>query len=160
MNTIAMKQRIITLAALTAAFGAGAAATHFFSYQAAAASPALRTQVIDLATLSPGDLPPPEPGPNAQLRTRAYVDEPGAVVRVQIGTVPKHYHVASNEIQYVVAGTGTEWLGSKRVPLRPGLMLIIPKGVVHGGLTETRGRLKMIVVKTPPQSPSDNHRVP
>jgi hypothetical protein len=39
-------------------------------------------------------------------------------------------------------------------------MLIIPKGVAHGGLVETRGRLKIIAFKTPPQAPTDNHPIP
>jgi mannose-6-phosphate isomerase-like protein (cupin superfamily) len=116
--------------------------------------------VIDLAALTPADLPKPEPGANSRLRTTELVDEPGAVIRVQIGTVPKHYHQDANEIRYVVGGYGTEWLGNKRISLKPGLMLIIPKTVVHGGLVETRGRLKMIAIKTPPQAPTDNHRVP
>jgi mannose-6-phosphate isomerase-like protein (cupin superfamily) len=120
----------------------------------------LKAQVIDVNALTPADFPTPEPGPNSHLYTKAYVDEPGAVVRIQIGTVPKHYHIASNEIQYVVAGTGTEWLGSKRVALKPGLMLIIPKGVAHGGLVEMSGHLKMIIIKTPPQRPTDNHPLP
>jgi len=94
------------------------------------------------------------------LRTKAYVDEPGAVIRVQIGTVPKHTPVNANEMQYVVDGVGTEWLGDKRIALKPGIMLIIPKGVPHGGLVETRGKLKIIAFKTPPQEPTDNRPIP
>ena len=120
----------------------------------------LTTQVVDLASMTAADLPSPGPGENPNLRTRAYVDEPGAVIRVQIGTVPKHYHVDANEMQYVVDGIGTEWLGDKQIALKPGMMLIIPKGVIHGGLIEKQGHLKVIAFKTPPQAPTDNHPVP
>lgn len=63
-------------------------------------------------------------------------------------------------MQYVVDGVGTEWLGDKQIALKPGIMLIIPKGVPHGGLVETRGKLKIIAFKTPPQEPTDNHPSP
>jgi mannose-6-phosphate isomerase-like protein (cupin superfamily) len=127
---------------------------------ARAAPTALTTQVIDLGAMTAADLPTPGPGENPNLRTKALVDEEGAVIRIQIGTVPKHYHVDANEMQYVIDGVGTEWLGDKQIALKPGIMLIIPKGVPHGGLVETRGRLKIIAFKTPPQAPTDNHPVP
>src|SRR5262249_28740129 len=100
------------------------------------------------------------PGPNSHLRTRAFADEPGAVVRIQVGTVPKHYHVASNEIQYVIDGVGSEWLGSRRLALGPGILFIPPKGTIYGGASVSRGPLKILVIKTPLQTPDDNHRVP
>ncbi len=143
--------------ALCAAFVAGLLVMHFGTAVRAEPSP-LTAQAIDVGAMTEADLPTPEPS-NPNLRTRAYVDEPGAVIRIQIGTVPKHYHVNSNEVQYVVDGSGTEWLGDKQVTLKPGIMLVIPKGVAHGGLVETRGRLKIIAFKTPPQDPADNHRL-
>jgi mannose-6-phosphate isomerase-like protein (cupin superfamily) len=48
-------------------------------------------------------------------------DEDGAVIRIQIGTVPKHCHVDANEMQYVIDGMGTEWLGDKQIALKPAL---------------------------------------
>jgi mannose-6-phosphate isomerase-like protein (cupin superfamily) len=110
--------------------------------------------------MTAADLPMPGPGENPNLRTKALVDEEGAVIRIQIGTVPKHYHVDANEMQYVIDGVGTEWLGNKQIALKPGIKLIIPKGVTHGGLVETRGNLKIIAFKTPPQAPTDNHPIP
>ena len=38
------------------------------------------------------------------------------------------------KIQYVVDGTGTEWLGDKQVALKPGIMLLIPHDTPHGGI--------------------------
>jgi quercetin dioxygenase-like cupin family protein len=82
----------------------------------------------------------------------------GATVQVQIGTVPKHYHSDANEIQVVMSGSGTEWLGDKQVALKPGTMLIIPAGTPHGGTTDSN--LKIVAIKTPPQASTDFHPTP
>ena len=151
-------RRLRRFAALSGAFAGGALLVHLGGPAHADGLP-LTTQVIDVGAMTASDPPTPEPS-NPNLRTKAYVDEPGAVIRIQIGTVPKHYHKDANEVQYVVDGTGTEWLGDKQIALKPGLMLIIPKGVPHGGLVEKHGHLKIIAFKTPPQEPTDNHRLP
>ena len=55
-------------------------------------------------------------------------------------------------------GGGTEWLGDKQVPLRPGELLIIPAGTPHGGTTDPN--LAILSFKTPPQAPTDIHPIP
>jgi len=123
----------------------------------AAAAP-LQPQVIDLAAVTPSNLPPASPTtPNLQSKTLVVTD--GATVAVQMGTVFKHYHADANEIQVVLGGSGTEWFGDKQVALAPGTMLIIPKGTPHGGLTNAGG-LKLLSIKTPPQDPTDTHPLP
>jgi mannose-6-phosphate isomerase-like protein (cupin superfamily) len=124
-----------------------------------AATLPMSPQILDLGALTANDLPPPA-GANAAIRSKVLVAQDSATVGVQIGTTPKHYHADANEIQYVVDGTGTEWLGDKQVALKPGIMLIIPKGTIHGGLTETTGHMKIIAIKTPPQAADDTHPVP
>jgi mannose-6-phosphate isomerase-like protein (cupin superfamily) len=84
----------------------------------------------------------------------------GATLQVQMGPTPKHFHALANEIQYVVEGSGTEWLGDRQVALKPGDLLIIPKGTPHGSLTDTSGTLKLIAMKTPPQAADDFHVMP
>ena len=79
---------------------------------------------------------------------------------MQIGVVVKHYHADANEVQYIIDGTGTEWLGDRQVALKPGVMLIIPKGKPHGGTVETSGHVKYLSIKTPPQAPDDLHPLP
>lgn len=115
-------------------------------------------QVVDLSAMTYNDLPPVAPG--NPLHAKGLVSQDGATIGVQIGVTPKHYHADANEVQYVVDGTGTEWLGDKVVALKPGLMLIIPKGTPHGGIVETGGRVKLIAFKTPPQAPDDTHLLP
>jgi mannose-6-phosphate isomerase-like protein (cupin superfamily) len=58
-------------------------------------------------------------------------------------------------MQYILEGTGTIWLGDKEVQVKPGDLVIIPKGTAHGG-TKPDGRpFKTIAIKTPPQAPDD-----
>ncbi len=123
-----------------------------------AASAPLTSQVVDLTAVASDDLNPAGPGATFRSKTLATAD--GATVSVQIGTVKKHYHADANEIQYVVEGTGTEYLGERVVDLRPGVLLIVPKGVPHAGSIETSGHLKLLVVKTPPQAGDDTHLLP
>jgi len=75
---------------------------------------------------------------------------------VQAGNVPKHMHPNANEMQYILEGTGTIWLGDKEVKVKPGDLVIIPKGTAHGG-TKPDGStaIKAIAIKTPPQAPDD-----
>jgi mannose-6-phosphate isomerase-like protein (cupin superfamily) len=140
------------------AFAAGLGAARLAEPARAAPAP-LQPAVIDLGAIAPDDLPKPTTAsPNLRSKPLAVAD--GATAQVQIGTVAKHYHADANEIQYVVEGTGSEWLGDKQYPLKPGLLLVIPKGTPHGGTTEASGHLKILAVKTPPQDPADVHPVP
>lgn len=142
--------------ALFVAFAAGVAAGHVSPAHAAVIP--MTPQLIDVGGLGPEDLPTPAPG--ARYRTKTLVAQDGATVAVQIGVVAKHYHADTNEVQYVIDGSGTEWLGDKQVVLRPGIMVVIPKGTPHGGSTETSGHLKYLSIKTPPQGPDDQHPLP
>ncbi len=153
----AMTHIAIRTAAIAAlAFGAGLAVAHV-PQTASAAMPPLQPAVIDLAAITPADLPPPSAAsPNLRAKTLAVAD--GATAAIQIGTVIKHYHADANEIQYVISGSGTEWLGDKQIPLHAGMLLIIPMGTPHAGTTDAN--LKILAIKTPPQAPTDVHPVP
>jgi mannose-6-phosphate isomerase-like protein (cupin superfamily) len=152
-----MKQIATVTTALAVAFGAGFGAAHL-SAPAAAASAPLTAQAIDLAAITTADLKPT--GPGSPVSAKGLVAQDGMTLGVQIGPAPKHFHADANEFQYVIDGTGTEWLGDKQVALKPGMLLIIPKGTTHGGSVETTGHLKLIAIKTPPQAPDDTHPVP
>ena len=138
------------------AFGAGLAVAHAPQPARAAAAP-LQPAIIDLAAMAPSDLPTPTAA-SPNLRSKLLAAADGATVQVQIGTVIKHYHADANEIQIVLAGSGTEWLGDKQVALKPGMMLVIPAGTPHAGTTDAN--LKIVAIKTPPQAATDVHPVP
>jgi len=146
--------RTAVVAAL--AFGAGLAVAHLPQPARAAAAP-LQPAVIDVAAITAADLPTPAPA-SPNLRSKLLVAADGATAQVQIGTVIKHYHADANEVQYVVSGSGTEWLGDKQVALKPGMMIVIPAGTPHAGTTDAN--LKIVSWKTPPQAPTDVHPVP
>jgi len=112
----------------------------------------LHAQVINLIGLKPEDISAPKK--DTDFRTKNLVVLPNTTVAIQIGATPKHYHAKTNEIQFVIEGTGTEYLDGKVVQLKAGDLLIIPKGVSHGELTSG---VKVLAIKTPPQSPDDTH---
>ena len=72
---------------------------------------------------------------------------------VKDGNTRKHLHNNANEMQYIVEGTGTIWLGDKEVQVKPGDLLVIPKGTPHGGTKPDGRTFKVIAIKTPPQAP-------
>ena len=138
-------------------------ATGFFvahtTTTARAAAPALAPAAIDLTAMTPDSMPAPSAAtPNLHSKTLVVAD--GATVAFQIGTVAKHYHADANEVQVVIAGTGTEWLGDQQITLKPGMMLVIPTNTNHAGTVATSGQLEILSIKTPPQAPSDIHFVP
>ena len=64
-------------------------------------------------------------------------------------------HPNTNEFQYILEGTGTIWLGDKEVRVKPGDLIIIPKGTPHAGTKPDGAVFKAIAIKTPPQGPQD-----
>ena len=119
---------------------------------AAAAIPALVPMIIDVAALKDADL---NATPNPDLRSKGFVATPNGTIAVQIGSVGKHFHATADEIQYIVEGTGTAWLGAEKREIRPGMLVIIPRGTHHAGNEATSGRFKAIAIKLPPQDPKD-----
>ena len=117
-----------------------------------AAPPALTPMLIDVAALKDPDL---NTTPNPDLRSKTFVATEYGTLAVQTGNVAKHFHANAHEIQYIVEGSGTAWLGDKKVDIRPGMLLIIPKGTHHAGTESTSGRFKAIAIKLPPQDPKD-----
>jgi mannose-6-phosphate isomerase-like protein (cupin superfamily) len=145
--------RAVFLGSVALAFVAGATMTRVLpTSQAQAQAPELTPMVIHVPDLAGDKLGMPS---GTGLRSKAFVIQDGMTLAVQAGPVPKHYHANANEIQYYLEGTGTIWLGDKEVPIKPGDLVIIPKGTAHGG-TKTEGApFKAIAIKTPPQAPDD-----
>ena len=142
--------RIATTLSIAAAFAAGGALTHFMR-------PALAADVIAAQVIHTGDLEGDAlaPANAAGFRNKLFVSADGATISIQDGNTPKHLHNNANEIQYILEGSGTIWLGDKEVPVKPGDLVIIPKGTPHGGTKVTGRTIKAIAIKTPPQAPDD-----
>jgi mannose-6-phosphate isomerase-like protein (cupin superfamily) len=150
-----MKRTVATLS-IVAAFAAGCVVTRLLPHDSvftqAWAAENITAQVIHTSELTGDALGPP----NATgLRSKMFMTADGATISVQDGNVAKHMHPNTNEIQYILEGTGTIWLGDKEVAVKPGDLVIIPKGTPHAG-TKPDGRpFKAIAIKTPPQAPDD-----
>ena len=113
---------------------------------------ALTPAMIDLAGMKHGDMPTT---PNPEMNAKQLVVTDNATVGIQSGNVGKHMHPKTDEIQYIIEGSGAMWLGSERKEFKPGTLIIIPKGTAHGGTLVTTGPVKAIAIKIPPQPKDD-----
>ena len=142
--------RIATALSIATAFAAGCGVTHVLR-------PALAAESITAQVIHTGEMEGDKLGDANKVgfRSKTFVSADGATVSIQDGNVPKHMHPNTNEMQFVLEGTGTVWLGDKEVTVKPGDLIVIPKGTPHGG-TKPNGRaIKAIAIKTPPQAPDD-----
>nr|WP_311527601.1 cupin domain-containing protein [uncultured Ralstonia sp.] len=149
--------RAVSAAAIFAG-SAGAFAQASEPAAAPAAAPPLSAQVINMGGMTPDEIGPviAEMG---TLRTKTLVSAANGTVGIQVGTVAKHTHTYSDEIQYVMSGTATVWLDNAPREVRAGDLIVIPRGVVHATLT-TSPDFKAMAIKLPPQRAGDTHKVP
>jgi mannose-6-phosphate isomerase-like protein (cupin superfamily) len=141
--------------ALFAAFAAGIVVSplgHHAISDSHAESAALTPMMIDLMAIKHGDLPTT---PNPEMNAKSYVVTDNATVGLQSGNVAKHMHPKTDEIQYIVEGSGSMWLGNERKDFKAGTLIIIPKGTAHGGSIVASGPVKAIAIKIPPQPKDD-----
>jgi quercetin dioxygenase-like cupin family protein len=152
--------RHLYLAAIPVAFVAGLMVSQL-STPARAQAPEgkLTAQIIDLSAMTDADVGAQVPNMGT-LRSKSLVVTSNGTVAVQTGNVPKHTHMGSDEIQYVISGSGTFWLGNEQRPIHPGDLIIIPRGTVHAGSEPTSGEFKVLSIKLPPQAPGDMQMVP
>lgn len=139
--------------------GTPAQGTPAQSTPAQGAPPAgLTAQIINLSALTEDEIGPL--APNADLRSRTLVTTSEGTIAVQSGNVLKHFHAEANEIQLILDGSGSFWLGDREVTVKPGDLIIIPKGTPHAGSRAATGRFRSLAIKLPPQRPGDVHPVP
>ena len=119
---------------------------------ARAQTSATAPMMIDLMSIKHGDLPTTS---NPEMNTRMLVSTDNATIQLQSGNVAKHIHPKTDEIQYIIEGSGAMWLGSERKDFRPGTIIIIPKGTAHGGTIVASGPVKALAIKIPKQPPDD-----
>ena len=117
----------------------------------AAAAP-LTPAMIDLMAIKHADLPTTS---NPEMNAKGLVVTDNATLGLQSGNVAKHNHPNTDEIQYIVEGSGAMWLGNERKEFKPGTLIVIPKGTAHGGTLVTSGPVKAIAIKIPPQPKDD-----
>ena len=142
--------------AVGAAFVAGVAATPLIQFAVSGAraqtASSLSPVAIDLISMKHADIPGT---PNPEMNSKALVVTDNATVAIQSGNVAKHIHPKTDEIQYIIEGSGAMWLGGERKDFKPGTLIIIPKGTPHGGTLVSSGPVKAIAIKIPPQPKDD-----
>jgi quercetin dioxygenase-like cupin family protein len=152
--------RHLYLAAIPAAFVAGLFVSHLSTpARAQATEGKLTAQIVDLMAMTDADMGAPV-STKTLRRSKNLVVTSNGTVALQTGNVPKHTHTGSDEIQYVISGTGTFWLGDEQRTIHPGDLIIIPKGTVHAGSEPTSEEFKVLSIKLPPQASGDMHMVP
>jgi mannose-6-phosphate isomerase-like protein (cupin superfamily) len=112
----------------------------------------LAPAMIDLVSIKHGDLPSTA---NPEMNAKVLVVTENATIGIQSGNVAKHIHAKTDEIQYIIEGSGEMWLGGERKAFKPGTLIVIPKGTAHGGTLVTSGPVKAIAIKIPPQPKDD-----
>jgi mannose-6-phosphate isomerase-like protein (cupin superfamily) len=143
--------RITATISITAAFAVGCGVTQLMQ-SARAATENFKAQVIHLPDLVGDSL-----GPSNAIgfRSKMFASTDGGTVSVQDGNVPKHLHPNANEVQYILEGSGTIWLGDTQVQVKQGDLVIIPHGTPHGGTKPDGRSIRAIAIKIPPQTPDD-----
>ena len=126
-------------------------AQHVISDVRAEAAP-LAPMMIDLLAIKHGDLPSTA---NPELNARGLVITDNATIGIQSGNIAKHIHPKTDEIQYIIEGSGSMWLGDERKEFKAGTLIVIPKGTAHAGSIVTTGPVKAIAIKIPPQPKGD-----
>jgi len=147
--------RLQSATALAVAFVAGLAISPLVQRalpEADAQAAALAPAMIDLAALKHGDMPSTA---NPEMNARSLVITENATIGIQSGNVAKHIHAKTDEIQYIIEGSGAMWLGGERKEFKAGTLIIIPKGTAHGGTLVSSGPVKAIAIKIPPQPKDD-----
>src|SRR5471032_1134345 len=150
-------KRILTLVALPLVFAAGFCCARSMPV-VHAAPPPMTPQIINLLSMPDTAIGDVRPGTNIRSKIVAVAD--GATVSVQSGDVAKHFHADADEIQYIVEGSGKFTLGDTIRDIKPGDLIIIPKGTTHAGSQALSGRFRAIAFKTPPQAADNVHPVP
>ncbi len=155
-----MRKSSLTLAvSASAAFAAGILLSPLVRHavsDAHAQTSAVAPAMIDLMSIRHGDLPTTS---NPEMNTRMLVATDNATIQLQSGNVAKHIHPKTDEIQYIIEGSGAMWLGNERKEFKPGTIIIIPKGTAHGGTIVASGPVKALAIKIPKQPPDDTQFV-
>ncbi|SHJ14923.1 Cupin domain-containing protein [Roseomonas rosea] len=140
------------------AFAAGLFAARIVPQAEAQPAPGIAPRIVNLTAMTEDEI-----GPlvnNTDLRSRTLVATEHGTVAVQSGNVFKHFHSETDEIQLILDGTGSFWLGDREVQVKPGDLIVIPRGTHHAGSRAATGRFRALAIKLPPQRAGDTHPAP
>ncbi len=95
--------------------------------------------------------------------TRVVTGGDGGVANVHVVRVTKgseHYHAEYDEVYYVLAGRGRIALEDEVHPMRPGTVIVIPRGVRHWLEADDGDELEFIIFGSPGMSFDDERARP
>jgi mannose-6-phosphate isomerase-like protein (cupin superfamily) len=87
----------------------------------------------------------------------------GGVANVHVVTVTAgspHVHTGYDETYYVLAGTGTISLAGRDYALRPGAVVVIPRGTEHALQADRGQSLEFVIFGTPAMVADDERFIP
>lgn len=106
--------------------------------------------VADFNTISPVPCP-------CGMSRRAYVEESNHEVSFHVVEIKAdaeyHYHKNHTEIYYILEGEGFLELDGNKLPVKPGISVLIKPGCRHRAI----GKLKVINVPLPAFDPEDEY---
>ncbi len=104
--------------------------------------------VVDLNGVEPVECP-------CGLTRRAFLDDVDGTASMHLVEIKKdaatHFHKRLTEIYYILEGTGVLELDGERLPVRPGMAILIKPGCRHRAI----GELKILNVPVPAFDPDD-----
>ena len=90
--------------------------------------------------------------PYGHVRRVVTGGEGGAPVNIHVVDVSEggeHYHLAYDEVYYVLSGAGDMWMADQTFSLRPGAVVNVPRGIPHSLKAHEGERLVFIIVGSP-----------
>ena len=87
----------------------------------------------------------------------------GGLANVHVVSVTQgseHYHEAYDELYYVLSGKGSITIDGKTSTLRPGAVVVIPRGQRHSLAAEGGDPLEFIIFGMPPMAIDDDRARP
>jgi mannose-6-phosphate isomerase-like protein (cupin superfamily) len=80
---------------------------------------------------------------------------PAEVHQVEINHARLHYHARTDEIYYIVDGSGSMILDDEEIEVHKGVVVYVPRGVKHKAI----GNLSVLLVCIPPGVLNDVHEL-
>ncbi len=73
-------------------------------------------------------------------------------------TATLHYHILSNEVYYVISGTGRIRLDDKTTDIKQGSIIVIPRYTTHGLENNSSRPLQLLCLASPAYSDEDSYK--
>lgn len=111
-------------------------------------------QLFDVTQISSASLNQVAPG----VRVKDLASTPsGDVGVVEVTNVAAHRHDNTDELIYVISGTGTAMVAGKPYNVQPGELVLLPRGTPHS--LKSTGGIRMLGIAYPRDDPKDMQMV-